>query len=53
MVELVAPTPDDVICVCDPTAGTCGFLVASGEYLRERHPALFRNVGITAISYLL
>lgn len=41
MVELVAPTPDDVI--CDPAAGTCGFLVAAGEYLRERHPALFRN----------
>lgn len=34
MVELVAPTPDDVI--CDPAAGTCGFLVAAGEYLRER-----------------
>jgi type I restriction enzyme M protein len=41
MVELVAPTPDDVI--CDPAAGTCGFLVAAGEYLRQHHPALFRN----------
>ncbi|MBK1717262.1 type I restriction-modification system subunit M [Thiocystis violacea] len=41
MVELVAPTPDDVL--CDPAAGTCGFLVAAGEYLREQHPALFRN----------
>jgi type I restriction enzyme M protein len=41
MVELVAPTPADVI--CDPAAGTCGFLVAAGEYLREHHPALFRN----------
>ena len=41
MVELVAPRPDDVI--CDPAAGTCGFLVAAGEYLRTHHPELFRN----------
>ena len=41
MVELTAPTPDDVI--CDPASGTCGFLVAAGEYLRKNHPALFRN----------
>ncbi len=41
MVELTAPTPDDVI--CDQASGTCGFLVAAGEYLRTNHPALFRN----------
>jgi len=41
MVALTAPTPEDVI--CDPAAGTCGFLVAAGEYLRENHPGLFRN----------
>lgn len=41
MVEMVEPTPDDVI--CDPAAGTCGFLVAAGEFLRKRHAALFRN----------
>lgn len=41
MVELVAPTPDDVI--CDPASGTCGFLVAAGEYLRKRHAGLFRD----------
>lgn len=41
MVELTAPTPDDVI--CDPASGTCGFLVAAGEYLRDKHPELFRN----------
>ena len=41
MVALTAPTPEDVI--CDPAAGTCGFLVAAGEYLRETHPGLFRN----------
>ncbi len=28
MVELTKPTPTDVI--CDPAAGTCGFLVAGG-----------------------
>ena len=32
MVELVRPMPTDVI--CDPACGTCGFLVAVGEYLR-------------------
>jgi type I restriction enzyme M protein len=41
MVEMMRPTPDDVI--CDPAVGTCGFLVAAGEYLRENHPELFRN----------
>lgn len=41
MVEMTAPTPKDVI--CDPACGTAGFLVAAGEYLRERHPELFRD----------
>ena len=41
MVEMMRPTPDDVI--CDPAAGTCGFLVAAGDYLRANNPALFRN----------
>ena len=41
MVELTQPTPDDVI--CDPAAGTCGYLVAAGEYLRQHHAALFRD----------
>ena len=36
MVEMMAPQPDDVI--CDPASGTCGFLVAAGEYIRNRHP---------------
>jgi type I restriction enzyme M protein len=36
MVEMTAPTPLDTI--CDPASGTCGFLVAAGEHLRERHP---------------
>jgi type I restriction enzyme M protein len=42
MVEMTAPTPKDVI--CDPASGTCGFLVAAGEYLREKHPGLFREL---------
>lgn len=41
MVELTTPTPKDVI--CDPASGTCGFLVAAGEYLREKHPELFND----------
>jgi type I restriction enzyme M protein len=41
MVELMAPGPKDVI--CDPACGTGGFLVAAGEYLRERHPAVLRD----------
>jgi type I restriction enzyme M protein len=41
MVELVAPKPEDVI--CDPACGTCGFLVAAGEYLRRHHPNVLRD----------
>ncbi len=41
MVELTAPTAKDVI--CDPASGTCGFLVAAGEYLREMHPEILRD----------
>lgn len=35
MVELLDPKPDDTI--CDPACGTSGFLVASGEYLKEKY----------------
>jgi type I restriction enzyme M protein len=35
MVDMVAPTPEDVI--CDPAAGTCGFLTVAGEYIREHY----------------
>lgn len=35
MVELLSPGPDETI--CDPACGTSGFLVASGEYVREHH----------------
>lgn len=33
MVELMKPSADDMI--CDPACGTSGFLVASGEWLKE------------------
>src|SRR4029077_9337402 len=33
MVEMMAPTPKDVI--CDPACGTAGFLIAASEYLVE------------------
>ena len=35
MVALMAPRPDDVI--VDPAAGTAGFLVGAGEYVRDNH----------------
>ena len=41
MVEMVEAKPTDI--VCDPAVGTCGFLVAVGEYLREHHPQLFAD----------
>src|SRR5213075_1207674 len=41
MVEMVEPKPDDV--VCDPACGTAGFLIATGEYLREHHKEIFTN----------
>src|SRR5208282_4997871 len=38
---MVEPKPTDI--VCDPACGTCGFLVAVGESLRERHPEVLTN----------
>ena len=35
MVELLQPTPDDII--CDPACGTAGFLVAAADYIREHY----------------
>ncbi len=35
MVDMAAPTPNDVI--CDPACGTAGFLVAASEHLVEHH----------------
>jgi type I restriction enzyme M protein len=39
MVEMMQPQPDDVI--CDPAAGTCGFLVGCAEYMHTHHPKAF------------
>ncbi len=36
MVEMTAPTPSDDI--CDPAAGTCGFLIDAAGHLRDHHP---------------
>jgi type I restriction enzyme M protein len=44
MVEMTAPQPTDII--CDPACGTAGFLVAAGEYLRERHPNLLHDAAL-------
>ena len=41
MVAMTRPTRSDVI--CDPACGTCGFLVAAGEYLRDHDKALFTD----------
>ncbi len=41
MVELMEPKPMDM--VCDPAVGTCGFLVAVGEYLRRKNPEILRD----------
>ena len=35
MVELLNLRPEDII--CDPACGTSGFLVAAGEYLKEKY----------------
>jgi type I restriction enzyme M protein len=44
MVALMQPRPGETI--CDPAAGTCGFLVGAGEYLRDNHPELFRDAAL-------
>ncbi|HXN22415.1 MAG TPA: class I SAM-dependent DNA methyltransferase [Candidatus Dormibacteraeota bacterium] len=41
MVEMIQPKPTDI--ACDPACGTCGFLVAVGEYLRQRSPEMFSD----------
>lgn len=39
MVNMVQPKKDDII--CDPSAGTAGFLVTAGEYYRDNHEDWF------------
>lgn len=41
MVDMMQPKMDDTI--CDPSCGTAGFLVVSGEYLHENHPDWFHE----------
>ncbi|MCB1256746.1 MAG: SAM-dependent DNA methyltransferase [Microthrixaceae bacterium] len=41
MVAMADPVPGDVI--CDPAAGTCGFLVAAGEHVRRHYPEALRD----------
>jgi type I restriction enzyme M protein len=42
MVDMIAPTPKDVI--CDPACGTAGFLIAASEYLLKQHgDAIYKN----------
>lgn len=41
MVAMMAPQPADEI--CDPAAGTAGFLVAASEYVRREHPSVLTN----------
>lgn len=41
MVDMVKPKKEDTI--CDPSAGTAGFLVAAGEYVHENHSDWFHD----------
>ncbi len=41
MVEITQPKQDDII--CDPSAGTAGFLVSAGEYIYQKHQDWFNQ----------
>jgi type I restriction enzyme M protein len=41
MVNMVEPNQEDT--VCDPSAGTSGFLVAAGEYVHDAHKEWFND----------
>lgn len=41
MVDMMEPKKDDTI--CDPSCGTAGFLVASGEYIHDNQPDWFHD----------
>ena len=43
MVAMIDPKPMEAI--CDPAAGTCGFLMEAGEYLRAEHPEVLTDAG--------
>ena len=45
MVDMTAPTPNDVI--CDPACGTAGFLVAASEHLVEHYgDSIYKNAQV-------
>lgn len=37
MVAMMQPKYNEREVICDPSAGTCGFLVLAGEYIREKY----------------
>ena len=41
IVDVMHPAPDDTI--CDPAAGTCGFLLVAYDYILRRHSPLDRD----------
>jgi type I restriction enzyme M protein len=41
MVEITQPKQDDTI--CDPSAGTAGFLVSAGQYIYDKHQDWFNQ----------
>lgn len=41
MVDMMEPMPEDII--YDPSAGTCGFLVASAEYVQHHYESQFTD----------
>ena len=41
MVDMLEPNKEDTI--CDPSCGTAGFLVASGEYIHQNHSDWFNE----------
>jgi F-type H+-transporting ATPase subunit alpha len=52
MVDMVEPKKDDVI--CDPAAGTAGFLVAAGEYFRDNNSnavIIYDDLSKQAVAY--
>jgi len=41
MVELMQPGQEEII--CDPAAGTCGFLIGCGKYIQQTHSDWFMD----------
>lgn len=41
MVQMMQPNKEDII--CDPSAGTCGFLIGCGKHIQEHHKDWFMD----------